>query len=241
VPHFIERGTRPVKISLITNGVDLNAFEDAGNAEAFRSMHGLHGKFVACYVGTHGMAHRLETILEAAELTRDDPHIVFLMVGAGAERERLVTMKLQKGLDNVVMLPQMPRSSMRDVWGASDVSLVLLKDDPLFRKVIPSKIFEAMAMRRPIILGVEGEAKEIVVNGRCGIAIRPDNAADLVAALYRLAGDPVLAAEFGANGRRLVVECYDWRKLAADYLAILRETAHLGSATETLPAPSTSE
>jgi glycosyltransferase involved in cell wall biosynthesis/uncharacterized heparinase superfamily protein len=226
-PHFIERGADQGKISVITNGVDLKAFENAPDAEAFRHMHELRGKFVASYVGTHGMAHRLETSLEAAELTRDDPRIAFLMVGAGAERDRLIALKTQKSLDNVVMLPQMPRTAMKNVWGASDVSLVLLKDDPLFRKVIPSKIFEAMAMRCPIILGVEGEAKEIVVDGRCGIAIRPGNAGDLATALRQLAADPDLGAQLGANGRRLVVEHYDRRKLAADYLAILQETAQM--------------
>lgn len=237
VPHFIERGANREKISVVTNGVDLNAFDDAGDGEAFREMHGLRGKFVASYVGTHGMAHRLETILEAAELTRDDARIAFLMVGAGAERDRLLEMKRQRGLDNVVMLEQMPRSAMPDVWGASDVSLVLLKDDPLFRKVIPSKIFEAMAMRRPIVLGVEGESKEIVADCGCGIAIRPGNAGDLAAAVRRLAGDPNLVIELGAKGRRLAEEHYDRSKLAAQYLAILQQSAHAASAAGALRAP----
>jgi glycosyltransferase involved in cell wall biosynthesis len=241
VPHFVKKGADPSKISVITNGVDLNTFDDARDAEAFRATHGLRGKFVASYAGTHGMAHRLETILEAAELTREDPRIAYLMVGAGAERDRLMAMKAQKGLDNVVMLPQMQRSAMLDVWGASDVSLVLLKDDPLFRKVIPSKIFEAMAMRRPIVLGVEGEAKEIMEDGRCGIAIRPGNAEDLAAVLRRLADDPDLAAELGANGRRLVVERYDRRKLAAQYLATLQETAHVTSTAGAPPSPRANE
>lgn len=236
VPHFRERGADRGKISVITNGVDLDAFEGASDPEAFRAKHGLGGKFVASYIGTHGMAHQLETILEAAELTRNDPRIAFLMVGAGAERERLLAMKARKGLDNVVMLPQMARSVMPDVWGASDVSLVLLKDDPLFRKVIPSKIFEAMAMRCPIILGVEGEAREIVVGGGCGVAIRPGNAEDLAAAVRQLVDDPKLAAELGANGRRLAVEHYDRRNLAARYLAILAETARLASIRGAVPA-----
>jgi len=241
VPHFVGKGADRGKISVITNGVDIKAFDDARDAEAFRAMHGLRGKFVASYIGTHGMAHRLETILEAAELTRDDPRIAFLMVGAGAERDRLIAMRARKRLDNVVMLAQMPRSAMPGVWGASDVSLVLLKDDPLFHKVIPSKIFEAMAMRRPIVLGLEGEAKEIVVDGGCGIAIRPGNGEDLAAALRRLVDDPKLVAELGLKGRRLVVEHYDRCKLAAHYLAILQETVRATSKGGGVPAPGVSE
>lgn len=241
VPHLVERGADRGKISVITNGVDLDAFQGASDGKAFRAAHGLRGKFVASYVGTHGMAHRLETILEAAELTRDDPRIAYLMVGAGAERDRLMASKVQKGLNSVIMLPQMPRSDMPDVWGASDVSLVLLKDDPLFRKVIPSKIFEAMAMRCPIILGVEGEAKEIVTGGHCGVAIRPGNAEDLAAALRQLVDDPKRVAELGANGRRLVTEHYDRRKLAAQYLAILLDMASVTSTNGAVPGSYVSE
>jgi len=97
VSHLTERGAERSNISVITNSVDLNAFNNPGDGQDFRAMYGLQGRFVASYVGTHGMAHRLETILEAAELTRDYPHIAYVMVGAGPDRDRLMASKAQKG------------------------------------------------------------------------------------------------------------------------------------------------
>lgn len=215
VPHIRERrGDGP--IAVIKNGVDLTTFTtpDAAAETQFRAAHGLTGKFVAAYVGTHGMAHKLDTVLEAAELLRDRSDIAFLLVGDGAERERLVAEVAARGLSNVVMLGQQPKSAMPGIWAASDAALVLLRRVDTFKTVIPSKMFEAMAMACPMIMGVEGEAKALMEAGGAGIAITPESAAELAAAVTRLADDPAFAAQLGESGRSFVAREFDRRVLA---------------------------
>lgn len=220
VPHIRERrGTGP--IAVVKNGVDLTTFTtpDAAAEAEFRAAHGLIGKFVAAYVGTHGMAHKLDTVLEAAKILRDRSDIAFLLVGDGAERERLVGEVAARGLSNVVMLGQQPKSAMPGIWAASDAALVLLRRVDTFKTVIPSKMFEAMAMACPMILGVEGEAKALMEAGGAGIAIAPESAQELAAAVTRLADDPAFATQLGKSGRNFVAREFDRRVLAERLLA----------------------
>jgi colanic acid biosynthesis glycosyl transferase WcaI len=177
-----ERGVPVSKITVVRNGVDLD-------------------EFVVTYVGTIGMAHGLSSTLEAARTTLGEP-IRYLFVGEGAEKERLVREAARLGLSNVTFLAPQPRSRVPEILGASQAVLVHLRDAPLFATVIPSKIFEAMAMERPIILGVRGESAAIVERTRSGLVVSPEAPHELAAAIRRLAGDPGLAMRLGTNGRR---------------------------------------
>jgi len=219
--HITARGVAPEKVTVIKNGADLERFVPQPRDNAFRAAHRLEGKFVASYVGTHGMAHALDVVLRAAGLLKSDPRFVFLLVGDGAEKQRLWAEKIRLELDNVVMLPQQPKERMPEILAASDASLVLLRNTELFRTVIPSKMFESMAMSRPIVLGVAGESRDIVEEGQCGICIEPENAEALVGALRLLAGDADFAGCLGVSGREFVVREYDREKLAHRFLALL--------------------
>jgi glycosyltransferase involved in cell wall biosynthesis len=223
VDHIEQRGGGGGKITVIKNGADFERFTVPvdGHAQDVKRRLGLEGRFVASYVGTHGMAHGLDTILDAADRLRTDTRIVFLLVGDGAERERLERRKQKMGLDNVVMLGQQPKEAMPDIWMATDASLILLRRDDLFKTVLPSKMFEAMAMRRPIILGVEGEARELLNKAGAGLAIPPESAENLAGAIVRLANDNVLASKLGASGEAHVRAYYDRTKLAMRYLEVL--------------------
>ncbi len=223
--HIAGRGVPPERIDVIKNGADLDRFRPMPRDNAFRAAHGFTGKFVASYIGTHGMAHGLDTIFRAAERLRHNDRIVFMLVGDGAERDGLLKEKERLGLANVLMLPQQPKNRMPEILAASDASLVLLKRADLFKTVIPSKLFEAMAMERPIVLGVEGESREIVEEGECGLCIEPENETALADALVRLAGDPGLALRLGENGRKFVTRDYDRDALADRYLSLLVSTA----------------
>ncbi len=219
VPHI--RARRPKgPIAVIKNGVDLTRFgSDPATADAFRAEHGLTGKFVASYVGTHGMAHGLQAVIAAAERLRDRDDIAFLMVGGGAERETIKAMRDAKDLTNIVMLDQLPKAAMPAVWGASDAALVLLKRVDTFKTVIPSKMFEAMALGVPMILGVEGEAKALMEEAGAGIAITPEDDAELAAAIERLADNRALGREIGAAAETFVRAQFDRQRLAHAYLA----------------------
>ena len=220
-PHIEQRGAARENISLIRNGVNLDFFQHAEADHDLAQEWGLAGKFVAAYVGTHGMAHGLDTIIEAATLLEDEPEIVFLMVGEGAERERLLARVEELGLSNIVMQPQQPKERMPAIWSLTDVSLVLLRKLDLFKTVIPSKIFESMAMSRPIVLGVEGEVAGIIEQSQTGICIEPESASALADAVLSLHRDKALYQRLAANGRPCVSRDFDRTALADRYEKIL--------------------
>lgn len=188
--ELIERGVDGNKVAVVINGVDLSRYSPRVKDPAMSQEYGLEGKFVVGYVGTHGMAHALHRILEAADLLREQKDVVFLLVGSGAQRESLVEQAEAMALDNVCFLPRQPKGRMAAVWSLCDVSLIQLKDDPLFRSVIPSKIFETMGMGLPILLSLpEGEASEIVEKTGAGLVIQPEQPARLAQTVLKLYND----------------------------------------------------
>jgi len=202
------------KITVIKNGVDLSFYAPDSIVATDEYGFDLNNKFVASYVGTHGMAHHLETILEAAEILKDKSNIIFLLVGDGAEKSKLLSLKHKMSLDNVVMLDQQGKDKMPLLWALSDVSLVLLKKSDLFKTVIPSKIFESMAMKKPIILGVEGEVKGMIEAGHAGITIEPENAEQLANAVLELSKNKGSYSEYAESGYQYVSKYYDRKVLA---------------------------
>lgn len=220
VAHIAARGGAG-KIDVIKNGADLNFFKPEAGSEEFKETLGFKGRFVAAYVGTHGMAHALDTVLDAARLLSDDRRIGFLLVGDGAERARLAQRAETMKLDNLRIAGQLPKTDMPMVWAATDASLILLKKDDLFKTVIPSKMFEAMAMERPIVLGVEGEARELLEEAGAGIAITPESGGELATAVVKLVDERELASRLGRQGGAHVREHYDRSKLARIYLDLL--------------------
>lgn len=221
--HMMKRGIVSRKVTVIKNGVDFSLYKKPphGSGDLLREL-GLEGKFVASYFGTHGMAHHLETILEAAHDLREWKDIVFLLVGDGAERSRLVTMRDEMKLSNVVLLDQQPKKNMPELWSLSSVSVVLLKKSELFKTVIPSKIVESMAMERPVILGVEGESAELVLSAGGGICIEPESSKDLAMQVLKLYRDPMLRKELGSSGRRYVLEHFDRQVLARRFADVIQ-------------------
>lgn len=222
VPHLRARAPN-TPIAVVKNGVDLALFGQRQEIPAdLIAEHGLGGKFVAGYIGTHGMAHGLDTVLEAAELLRHRPDIAFLLIGDGAQRARLQAQAADRGLTNVIFAGQQPKAAMPGIWSSLGASLVLLKRMDTFKSVLPSKMFEAMAMESPIILGVEGEAAALLAEAGAGIAITPEDSAALAATVCRLADEPARAADMGKAGRTFVARHFDRRRLAEDYLAFVQ-------------------
>ncbi|RMH59085.1 MAG: glycosyltransferase WbuB [Bacteroidetes bacterium] len=223
--HIENRGIPSAKISVLPNGADLAAWDrplDEAKLAALRAQHGLQGKFVAGYIGTIGMAHRADILWEAARRC-DDPDIVFMVVGTGAEREKLEALQAANPLPNFRLLDKVPKEEVPYLLALTDASVVHLRDLPLFRTVIPSKIFEAMATRTPIILGVEGESKEIVQEADAGLTIPPENVEALLGAVTCLKNDPDLYEQLGTSGRRYVETHYNRTHLARAYADVLAD------------------
>ncbi len=215
--HGIDRG----KIAVVKNGVDLELFRPLPRDGAVRQEFGLAGKFVATYIGTHGMAHGLGTILDAAKLLRDDPRFAFLLVGEGAEKQALKARVEREGLASVRFVDQQPRARISEIVAASDVCLVLLRGVELFKTVIPSKIFEFWGCGRPILMGVEGEARRLLEEAGGGASFAPEDAPALARNLRELSEQPARLEELGHAGRRFVEERFSRSALAKRYLNVL--------------------
>jgi len=196
--NLMRRGVPPAKISVVRNAADLDQFTPRPPDESLRRELGLDGRFVVTYLGTHGMGHGLETLLDAAHLLRDEP-IEFLLVGSGARKRALIERARAMNLDAVRFLDARPRADMPALWSVADATVVLLRREPAYRLTVPSKIFEAMAMGVPIVLGVEGEAKEIVEEAAMGLCVTPENPEEMAAAIRRLRTEPALRAELRAG------------------------------------------
>jgi colanic acid biosynthesis glycosyl transferase WcaI len=210
-------------IAIITNGVDREVFDPATDGSPARAAHGLGGAYVVTYAGTIGMAHGLRVVLDAAEKLEQEPgnDVVFLLVGEGAEREELQREAATRGLRSVRFLGKIPKAAMPELLAASDCCLVHLRKAPLYTSVLPSKIFEMAHMQKPIILGVTGDAADVVREAGCGICIEPGDAGELVAAVRRLKQEPETARAMGKAGWEYVGANYDRDVLARKYLDLL--------------------
>ena len=215
-----ERGVLDQKIKVIFNGVDASKyFPRTKNENHFKSIHNLHGKFIVAYVGTLGLAHALDTILNAAENLQHQSDIVFLFVGEGAMKDQLVRETQEKCLNNVVFVGGQSKDQMPLVWSACDVSLVSLRNVPLFKMVIPSKIFESMASGLPIIMSTpKGEASKIVTSAAAGVHCVPESPKLLADAILSLKRDCKAYDEFAINGIK-TAKLFDRKKQASQMLA----------------------
>ncbi len=222
-----EKGVPPERISVVTNGVDPATFFPREPDAALRERYGLAGRFVCSYVGTIGMACGLDVVLRAAQRLKEKGRdsIRFLLVGDGAVRAELEQQARTAGLDEVVFAGLQPKPAIPAFLAVSDACLVHLHKRELFKTVLPSKILEAAAMEKPIILGVRGHAERLVREAGAGICIEPDNADELVAAVERLASDPELGKKMGRAGRDHVRQHFNPDVLAAEYLALIAAAA----------------
>lgn len=198
--NLVSRGIPAEKIAVVLNGVDLPRYAPTTRDMGLATEFGLGDRFVVGYVGTHGMAHGLDNVLAAAEKLKNDKRVCFMLAGPGATRDSLIADAGKRGLDNVVFLPPQPKSRMPAVWSLCNVALIHLRNDPVFAEVIPSKIFEAMAMGLPLLISVpRGEATAIVEAAGAGIVVEPDNPTALAAAILKLADNAVQRSNFAAR------------------------------------------
>ena len=218
---LIQRGIPAAKIAVVINGVDLPRYAPRPRDTGLAAEWGLGDDFVVGYVGTHGMAHGLINVLEAADRLRDRPDLRFLLVGAGAERRMLVETAAARGLDRVVFGPPQPKEQMPAVWSLCDVALVHLKDSPAFAEVIPSKMFEAMAMGLPLLLvAPEGEASRLLAAEGVGRWV-PAGDPDALAAAVRALADDQTTRQTLAAASLAAAPRHTRERQAALFLAVL--------------------
>jgi glycosyltransferase involved in cell wall biosynthesis len=220
--HLIKNWRVPEeKISIVQNGVETELFSPGDGSPLLRDLN-VEEKFIASYIGTLGLAHGLQTVVEAAEtLQRIEPNVLFLLVGEGADRERVQALAKSKKLRNIRFVPQQPREKIPVYIAASDVCLVLLKKSDVFETVIPTKMLEFMSCGRPVILGVNGQAREILEQCRGGLYVEPENTAALCEAIQNLKRQDALRKSMGLNGREYIVQNLSRQRTATVYIEVL--------------------
>ncbi len=216
-----DRGFDANTIVTIENGIRSDFFVPAPRENDIRAQYGWQDRFIAMYIGAHGVSQGLFTLLEAAERLADLEDVRFVFVGDGADKPRMVEWAKTRGLRNVEFLPLQDKDLMPAFYAAADACFVPLRKGDYFRINIPSKIFEIMACARPVILGAEGQALDILQQAGGGIPVAPEDPEAFAEAVRRLRADPALAGSLGANGRAYVVEHFDRRRKAADYIKAL--------------------
>lgn len=223
--HIADRGIPSKDIEFIPNGISPDFLDDHDPVDV-DAMHDLDGDFTVGYVGTHGMAHGLDVVLDAAEQLRDsDANVDFLFVGDGARKNDLVADAERRGLDNVDFLGLQPRETIPSFYNACDICLVPLRDKDVFKTVLPSKMFEIMALGRPMIVSVGGEAQRVIDEGDAGVCIPPEDVDAMVDAIRDLQTNDTRRQTLANRAKEYVWEEFSRPALAEKYLEVFQRAS----------------
>ncbi len=223
--NLVQRGIDRDKIHVVTNGVDAKRFSPAAKDQELVNLLELKDKFVVGYIGTHGLAHALETVLDGAKrLQKNNKSIdlCFILLGDGANKASLVQYAENENIENVLFVDSVAKEEVSRYWSLLDISVIHLKKTELFQTVIPSKLFECMGMAIPIAHGVEGESAEIVNKEEVGLCFEPENVDSLCSVIEQLASDEKLYFNLKENGPKAASK-YDRFKLAQQMLEVIEK------------------
>lgn len=208
----------------LPNGVDVE-FYQPNNIEkkGFRERNKLsEDDVVFFYGGILGHAQGLHIVLEAAKMVEDQKNIKIILQGAGPEKEELLKLNRELNLSNILFLPPVTKNEMPSILKEIDIALVPLRKLDIFQGAIPSKIFEALAMEKPLLLGVDGEArKHFIDKAEAGVYFEPENINDLSEKLKEMSTNPELIKAMGKNARKYVSKHFDRNNIANDFLSVL--------------------
>lgn len=222
---ILEHGIPEERILLLPNGIDPDLFVPGPRNNEMRAELGLKDEFIVSYIGTHGMAHGLERVVEAANRLRDHPEIFFLFIGEGAKKPDIIKRAEELKVERIKFLSSRPKHEMPQWYAASDLPMVALLDLPVFSTVLPSKMFEIMACERPVLMVARGECAALLESAEAGKVVEPGSLDALVNAILELAKDRDKCLAYGKSGRAFVLEHFDRRTLAHRYLDRLRTLA----------------
>ena len=223
VDHIAQLGYPSDRIEIVYNGIDANLFKPQPPSNELRARFDLEGRFSVGYLGTLGLAHGLRTLLEAAEVLRSQPEIVFLLIGDGAEKKKLESIVRERKLKNVRLIGLQPREMMPAWIATTDILLVSLRDLPVFETVIPSKIFEFLAQERPVIVAARGEIRSMTEASNVALTINPEDPGALVDAIQEIRNEPEVAEARAKAGRSWVEENFVRTELAKKMMNFIEE------------------
>jgi colanic acid biosynthesis glycosyl transferase WcaI len=216
------------KLCFVPNGAntDLFVFNQTGRERIRRDM-GLEDKFIAIYAGIHGLAQGLETILDAARILQTEQDIHIVLIGDGPKKSEIQSLAASYNLPNLTLLPEKPREQIPEYLSAADVALIPLKKAEIFKGAFPSKIFDAWACERPVLLSIDGEARNVVEKVHGGIFTPPENPAKMAEGLLRLKDSPSETQIMGKNGLNYTRLFHSRAELAEKLVSHLEKYIHL--------------
>lgn len=206
--RLISKGIDARKIKVITNGVDTLYYQPKDNNDSLRIEYNLVDKFVVLFAGNVGGAQGLDVVVQAANILKDDSDIIFMIIGDGVEKQRLIKISEEKKLKNIKFVENQPQDKIVDFHNMADASLVSLKKFDLFNITIPSKTFDTLAVGKPVLIGVDGEARNIIEEAEAGLFFEPENASQLAQHVVRLKDNKNLCKTMGKNARNAAVNKY---------------------------------
>lgn len=203
------------KTIIIPNGANVDAFQFSpeGRRRIRQDLH-LEDKFVIVYAGIHGIAQGLETVIETAKQIKSRADIHFLLIGDGPKKEDLEALVKQYNLENVTMLPHQPVEKIPDFLSAGDAAVIPLRKIPLFTGVRPSKMFDAWACKRPILLSIDGDARKIMEEANGGLFVPPEDPVKMADAVLTLQANPDIGLQMGNRGRDFTEKHFSRKALA---------------------------
>lgn len=220
--RLLLRGIPKDKLEVFTNGANLEVYIPRVKDIELSQKLSLQGKTVIGYIGTLGMAHKLDFILKCTAKIID-PDIHFIIVGEGAEKENLLKLKDKLELKNLSVLDGISKDKVPAYLSIIDIALVNLRKSDLFLGALPSKIFENAAMEKPILLGLKGEAEDVINKYQAGVAFEPENESDFLDKVKKLTKDKEFYRRCVEGSRKLAQE-YNRKKIAKEMLTAIGDT-----------------
>lgn len=206
------------RVYWLRNGIDVNNYRNFEvNSKVIKPFN--ESDFILIYAGIIGYAQGLDTLLQSANELRNYKDIKFLIVGSGPEKERLIKLKNNLDLTNLIFIDPVPKSEIPGLVSLAGAGIVPLKKMPFFQGAIPSKIFDILGSKKPLLLGVEGEAYNLFIErGKCGLFFEPENSKDLSEKIMKLYSDPNLRHTLGENGYNFVNQFFQWDKISEEFV-----------------------
>lgn len=211
------------KISFVPNGADLDIFQPGPSENWVRDKYNLHGKFIVTYMGAHGVANHLISLLDVAEKLKNHKDIVILLIGDGMKKADLMKEAAERNLSNVLFIESQPKTKISDFCNASDLCTAVLKKVDTFKTVYPNKVFDYMACSKPILLGIDGVARELIEESKSGYYVDPENPEAFAERILLLKNNPKLREELGQNGLNYVTKNFSREVLAKRYINVLEK------------------
>ena len=221
--YLIAAGVNGEKIEIVYNGVNLSENGQIDPKESETPVQELDGKFIVCYAGNIGSAQGLEIVIHSAKLLAGSDNISFLIIGDGMEKDKLVALKEQHNLNNIIFVNKQPREDLIKYTDMANCFLVPLLKHPLYKNYIPSKLFDCMAYGKPVLLGVDGESRMILEEAKAGFYFDMDLPENLVEKIKWIQENPEDSKRMGINGKNFVRDHFTREKMADKLTSILMD------------------